>query len=439
VIPDPDTGKERSWTRATTLAGTLADRFGLEQWSKRNVVLGIGARADLYAQAASCTPEDKGVLNRIVAQAEEASKSHAGANLGTALHRFTERVDAGEDVSPPAPWDADVAAYVETMKAHGVAVLPDWIERVLLVPSLGVAGTCDRLCNAMEWALPRIGDLKTGKDVLRYSMPEIAIQLALYSRATHWFDPKSEQLFEIELQIDQELALVMHLPVGQASCTLYEVDIAAGWEMAQVAAGVREWRKRKDLAGQLVPVNGTTGTPQDRQTPSGSPGKVPSRENGDQPAEGSVPADTPAEGTPSAGPAPDPHVAEVEQLLRSGHAGDIGPGEITQADLESETNEELHQARLVWLRDRIQTIKDHSPEAVEMLAREWSTHAHIPTLKAGGPRDAEEVEVVARSCSLVEKEHGIPFPPEEPGVEVVTKRTRKVSPKQSPNKRKAKL
>ena len=30
VIHDPETGEERSWTRATTIANTLADRFGLE-------------------------------------------------------------------------------------------------------------------------------------------------------------------------------------------------------------------------------------------------------------------------------------------------------------------------------------------------------------------------------------------------------------------------
>src|SRR5690606_40709505 len=66
VLPDPETGEERSWTRATTVANKIADRFGLEQWAKRNVVLGIAAREDLYALAVSCKPEDKDQLNRIV-------------------------------------------------------------------------------------------------------------------------------------------------------------------------------------------------------------------------------------------------------------------------------------------------------------------------------------------------------------------------------------
>lgn len=287
LIPDPDTGNQRAWTRATTLAGTLADRFALEQWSKRNVVLGLGARQDLYAQAASCTPDDRDTLNDIVQQAEEASKANARANLGTALHRFTERVDAGETITPPAPWDADVAAYRQTMTAHGIQVVPAWIERVLIIPQLGVAGTCDRLCTNTDWALPRIGDLKTGRDVVRYSMPEIAIQLSLYAHATHWFDPATNQLHPISIAIDRDSALVMHLPVGQATCTLYDVDIAAGWQMAQVATDVREWRKRRNLAAQLVPGNGTTGHP-------AGPG-------------------TPQESNPSTGPAPD-HAARLEWL-----------------------------------------------------------------------------------------------------------------------------
>jgi hypothetical protein len=250
-IPHPDTGKEQSWTRATTLANTLADRYGLEQWAKRNVVLGIGARSDLYAQAASCTVDDKDQLTLIVNQAEEAAASKAKANLGTALHRFTERIDAGESVDVPDPWRADVDAYTATMTAHGIVIVPGWIERILVVPEIDAAGMCDRLCNAL-WPLPRIGDLKTGADVVRYGMTEIALQEAIYAHASHWYDPTTGELHPMP-RIDQDKALVMHLPVGKATCTIYEVNIAAGWEAVQLAVDVRKWRQRKDLAGILVP------------------------------------------------------------------------------------------------------------------------------------------------------------------------------------------
>jgi hypothetical protein len=254
LINHPITGQEQAWTRATTLANTLADRFGLEQWAKRNVVLGLGARHDLYAKAASCTPDDKKTLNKIVTEAEDAAASAAGANLGTALHRFTERLDAGQPVIAPPPWDADLEAYRTTMAAHEITVVPGWIERVLLVPELGVAGTCDRLLlNPGYPRQPRIGDVKTGKDVVKYGMTEIALQLAIYAHATHWYNNINGETHEIHEPIDQERAIVMHLPVGKATCTLYEVDIQAGWEAVRLAVDVRAWRQRNDLAQQLSP------------------------------------------------------------------------------------------------------------------------------------------------------------------------------------------
>ena len=111
LLPDPYTEKDRAWTRATTVASTLADRYGLEQWAQRNTILGIAARPDLYALAASCKPEDKDQLNRIAADAQEAAKSRSGANLGTALHRILEGIDSGEDLDVPAEWRGDVDAY----------------------------------------------------------------------------------------------------------------------------------------------------------------------------------------------------------------------------------------------------------------------------------------------------------------------------------------
>lgn len=254
LIPDPETGQERSWTRATTIANTNADRYGLEQWSKRNVILGIAARPDLYARAASLRAEDKSDLNQIAKEAEDAAASKAGANLGTALHRFTERLDRGETVVAPEPWDADLKAYETAMAAHEVLVLPEWIERVLLVPELGVAGTCDRvLWHLSMWPYCRIGDLKTGKDVVRYGMGEIAVQLAIYAHASCWFDTTSGALNPVEETIDRDVAVVIHLPVGQARCDLYTVDIKAGWEAALLAHDVRAWRQRKDLAEVMVP------------------------------------------------------------------------------------------------------------------------------------------------------------------------------------------
>ena len=246
VLPDPETGEERSWTRATTIANTLADRFGLEQWAKRNVVLGIAAREDLYALAVSCKPEDKDQLNRIAAAAEEAAKAHTGANLGTALHRITERVDRGEDMDIPDQWRPDVDAYCQALVDNHLIVDPDWMERIVVLPEYGIAGTLDRLLYiGKKGGMGIIGDLKTGQDVVRYGMTEIAIQLAIYANATHAWNGVD---YEKMPPVYTDRALVIHLPVGQGRCEIHQVDIRAGMQALRAALWVREWRKRRDLS-----------------------------------------------------------------------------------------------------------------------------------------------------------------------------------------------
>jgi len=373
LLPHPDTGKEQTWTRATTIANTLADRYGLEQWAKRNVALGIGARRDLYAQAAAAKPDDKATLTRIVEQAEEAASSKAGANLGSALHRFTERIDAGEDLVVPEPWAADVAAYTATMKANGITVAPGWIERILLVPEIDAAGTCDRLCNApqWDWSGPRIADLKTGADVLRYGMTEISLQLAIYGHATHWYDPVTHELHEMP-EVDRDWAIVMHLPVGKGTCTIYEVDIAAGWDAVQLAMRVRRWRQRKDLA-QII--------------------NVPHISGGGSEAPCVPPRATDAE----RGSAPPSQPTDEQAYL----------------DLLDRTE---------WVRDRVQAIKAAGHGTA--LALEWSKHPTIPTFPNGGPTTNEQVTVIAQMCDRVEAEYDIPFGDSDPTTPKQTKATR---------------
>lgn len=257
--------KARSWTRATTLASTLADRYALERWGNRNVVLGIAARPDLYALAASCIPEDKDQLGQIVDQAQEAAKARSGANLGTALHRLTERIDRGEILDVPKEWRGDIDAYCKTLADASISILPEWIERVVINPSCEAAGTIDRMVY-LDGKFT-IADLKTGANAVDYGMGDIAVQLAIYANASHAWKGDADQVprdqwgryklphpdddpdvYEPLPDINLERALVIHLPVGEGSCTLHEVDIAAGKKAIDLALAVRAWRKRDDLS-----------------------------------------------------------------------------------------------------------------------------------------------------------------------------------------------
>lgn len=247
MIPDPVTAKDRAWTRATTISKTISDEYHLKLYGQRMVAKGIGLRRDLYALAAATPLEDKDTLNSLCRQASDAAAASGKANLGTALHAFSERVDRGESlasVNAPAPWDQDVAAYVAKIASSGVTIEANMIERIVTLHGPGIAGTFDRIVRVPGRSLPMIADLKTGSFL---GWQEFAIQFALYANADSLYNLGSG-LHEPMPVVDKDTALVIHLPVGTATCDLYFLDIAAGWEAAQHAFWVRGWHKRKNLS-----------------------------------------------------------------------------------------------------------------------------------------------------------------------------------------------
>jgi hypothetical protein len=234
----------KPYTRATTWAATVDERSRLEKWQQRMVLRGVLDRKDILLAAAADRDDDK-KLNRLCDQAIEAAKGSAAASIGTSLHSLTEQLDLGREPVVPHPWDLDLLAYAKTLADSGVTIIPEHIERVVVHHGLGVAGTFDRL---VEWdGRTFVADLKTGGFL---PWQTIAIQLALYAHADELYEVTSDTCGPMPF-VEQDQALVIHLPEGQACCTLYLVDIAAGWEMAQVCGTVRDWRKRKNLATPL--------------------------------------------------------------------------------------------------------------------------------------------------------------------------------------------
>jgi hypothetical protein len=226
-------------TRATTLAATLDDRYALERWSRRMLAQGLVKRPDLLAAVAACDVTERDELDRFCDQALEAGGSSTSATLGSALHKFCERVDRGElDLADvPDPWRADVTAYRCSLEQAGFEV--EFIERTCVVPELTVAGTLDRTlvddCDRRY-----IADIKTGQSLDR-SWPSIAVQLAVYSRATTFFDPDTGHTPMPE--VSRTVGIVVHVPAGRGTCELVGIDVAAGWEGALLAHRVRQYRR----------------------------------------------------------------------------------------------------------------------------------------------------------------------------------------------------
>jgi hypothetical protein len=251
ILPGPD-GKPAPHTRATTIAKTPSDTHALERWKMRMVAAGIGLRPDLYALASSHdVTEDRKTFDDITDKAMEAAGSSEKASLGTALHRFTERLDRGEINLDQIPdvFRERCALYLQRCAEHQIISTPDRCELRLIDDRYQIAGTCDRIVTSNDGT--RISDLKTGGN-LDYSWLEIAIQLAMYANHTataHWNDRRNEWVRGPRIDVDLHQAFVVHLPsTGPVTCDIYQVDIGQGYAGYILAHEIREYRRTKNLA-----------------------------------------------------------------------------------------------------------------------------------------------------------------------------------------------
>ena len=86
-----------------------------------------------------------------------------------------------------------------------------------------------------------VTDLKTGS--IEFGFGKIAAQLAMYARSRP-YDVETGKRMEPH-GADLEQGIVIHLPAGEATCTLYWIDLLAGWEIVQLCRRVREKRALK--------------------------------------------------------------------------------------------------------------------------------------------------------------------------------------------------
>lgn len=238
----PITGKETHFTRVTTAADSLEEKYGLMDWRCRNVAYGLGLRPDLVNMAiAAESIDDKDTLNDVVKQAEQAAAANRPANVGTTLHLLTQRIDRGETVRVPDDLRDRVTRYKTAVAQHRLKFILDYIEAVVCIPDLNLCGTMDRGADWPHSTLPIVYDLKTGS--LDYAKVKIAQQLAAYANASHrWIRPG--EWTELP-PFNKDIALVMHLPDGDAEPVLYQVNIKEGWRLLNMSMDVRQLRSAK--------------------------------------------------------------------------------------------------------------------------------------------------------------------------------------------------
>lgn len=245
---NPTTGRKinyRYYTRVTTYADAITEAYNLMRWQLRRLALGLGQRADYVRLAAAYTDSehDREALDELVGKALEAAGPNS-ADLGTALHALTERLDRGDDLgTPPEEVLPDLAAY--TALTQGLIAYRHREARVVC-DGLETAGTPDGHAHIAEPCPAGCGpevlhiiDTKTGS--IRYP-GKMATQLAIYSRSDLYVPATGER---IPVEVCQAWGAIIHLPAESGECAPFWLDLEHGWRGAELCGPVREWHRVK--------------------------------------------------------------------------------------------------------------------------------------------------------------------------------------------------
>ena len=387
VVP-PGGGKPTGYTRATTVAKALDDTSNLMAWSNRMTALGLAQRPDLLALVQAADPDDRDELNKVCERAKEAGGATARRDLGTALHTMVEKAHADPEWKVPDTYAADVAAVQAAIEAAGYEVVDGMSEVMVVLDRHTIAGTSDLTLRRRADGRLRISDIKTGASV-NYGALAWAIQLSVYAQADARYvqgsahDGSQDQRLPMP-EVDRDTALILHVQPGSGVCDVHELDIAAGADALEVAMAVRTWRKRKGL---LVPFTieggGTAGTAtQDAATtPSTSVEPTPPR-------------------------APDQPAAVVPCPAA---AGDPSP-------LTDSLDAVLHQARVAWVLNRIEAVKERGEDATRRLGTAMPDGPTPKAVREGTPWTAVQLEAWNAHVTAVEAEFELPFSDEDPAV-----------------------
>lgn len=262
VLPAPEGGRA-AYSRATTVVGALKDLNGLLAWKQRMTAVGLARRTELLDvvleinDAIELAGKDwkaakpaKDEMTSVVEQLMHAAGADRGSLAGTEAHTLSEWFDAGrlievEHLATRGQLD-DLYAYREAMEAARIERPVEYIERIVINEVIGSAGTFDRLVRLSDGRLV-VADLKSQQSI-DFGWLEICCQLAQYANAEWMVD--GEQLVPMPAELDRSIGIVMHAPVGAATCELYEVDLEVGWQAAMCARDVRQFRKISKSLGQ---------------------------------------------------------------------------------------------------------------------------------------------------------------------------------------------
>jgi PD-(D/E)XK nuclease superfamily len=250
VLP-PDATTPTGYTRATTVAGMLSDKSGINKWDKAMVALGLALRPDLLSQVHTVDFEDptqKPILYGICDRAHKAGGGDKASDLGTAWHAIAHQAAEEPDWMPPAPYDRDIAALRETLRVAGLEIVGRMNERMMVNDDWQIAGTADLILT--DGTDLFYADYKTGREV-KYSGLDYSIQLAIYANCQNLYTQHpTDPLLDVREPmppVSKSTGIIIHIRPGSGHCDLYWLDLEIGLEALELAMEVRVMRKQKPL------------------------------------------------------------------------------------------------------------------------------------------------------------------------------------------------
>ena len=213
----------RQLPSANTVLSAL-DKPGLNVWKLKKVAAAIAAD-EILASMARAGEEYKAVRSALD------HGPNPEAELGTAVHWWTEELDRGHSLNG---MPEEVAPFVDQYRSTCLefSLHPAAIERTVASLDPEYAGTFDRLmaCSDREvrdmihpgCGLLHVADIKTGKAV----WPDVALQLAAYAHAPYIWTA-DQDLLEPKPETCTIMGIVLSLHADE--CRVVPVHIAPAW------------------------------------------------------------------------------------------------------------------------------------------------------------------------------------------------------------------
>lgn len=253
----PGSTKTKAYTRASSLGDYLTDQAFLRDWHMCNLAVALGRRRDL-ANLAAVEPYTTG-FNEPPAPVKSASKKRLlelirraldyvsideRADHGSVVHHVTETDPGGGVYTGYVPFDviAERAVFLKCLAKNKIRRLGS--EMFTVNDQLRVAGTFDHLLWHEDLGV-FIGDTKNGRNANNLGF---SVQFADYANSVlYWpngarmtLEEYVKSRFGITDPINRQVAVLFSVRDGE--CKTKDVDIEWGWEMAKLAAQVRDAR-----------------------------------------------------------------------------------------------------------------------------------------------------------------------------------------------------